>query len=122
MPPDPLSRQAPAPIEGRRLKRALAALAAGDGDLARALSAVGPPPPRHRPAGFASLLDIILAQQVSTASARAIGARLHAALDGAIEPERLLGLDDAALAAIGFSRAKMRYGRGPAPAGATGSP
>jgi DNA-3-methyladenine glycosylase II len=94
------------------LKRALDALAAADGDLARALSAVGPPPPRHRPAGFASLLDIILAQQVSTASARAIAARLVAALEGAIEPEGLLGLDDAALAAIGFSRSKMRYGRG----------
>ncbi len=108
MPPDPISRQAPAPIEGRRLKRALKSLAAADEDLARALAAVGPPPPRHRPAGFASLLDIILAQQVSTASARAIATRLGAALEGVIEPERLLGLDDAALAAIGFSRSKMR--------------
>ena len=121
MPPDPISRQASAPIEGRRLKRALAALAAADEDLARALAAVGPPPPRHRPAGFASLLDIILAQQVSTASARAIATRLAAALDGAIEPERLLGLDDGALAAVGFSRAKMRYGRGLARAVATGT-
>src|SRR6266478_4962355 len=120
MPFDPASRQPAAPIEGRRLKRALDALAAADEDLARAFAAVGPPPPRHRPAGFASLLDIILAQQVSTASARAIAARLAEALDGAIEPEGLLGLDDAALAAIGFSRAKMRYGRGLAHAVATG--
>src|SRR5258707_7537201 len=115
MPPDPLSRQAPAPIEGRRLKRALAALAAGDGDLARALSAVGPPPPRHRPAGVASLLDIILAQQVSTASARAIGARLHAAPDGAIEPQPLLRLGHAELGGIGFKRPQIRHGRRLAP-------
>ena len=113
MPLDPKPRQSgPPPIEGRRLTRALAHLAAADADLARALDRVGAPPPRHRPAGFPALLDIILAQQVSTASARAIATRLAAALDGAIEPERLLGLDDAALSAIGFSRSKMRYGRG----------
>ncbi len=120
MPLNPESRQAGAPIEGRRLTRALAHLAAADRDLALALDVVGPPPPRHRPAGFASLLDVILAQQVSTASARAIAARLAEALDGAIEPAGLLGLDDAALAAIGFSRSKMRYGRGLARAVAEG--
>jgi DNA-3-methyladenine glycosylase II len=100
------------PIEGARLTRALNRLAAADPALARALAEAGRPPPRHRPPGFPALLDIILAQQVSTASARAIAGRLDAALAGRIEPAGFLALDDAALAAIGFSRAKMRYGRG----------
>ena len=59
-------------LEGKALKAALRALGRQDPDLARAIAEVGPPPPRSRPAGFASLLDIILAQQVSTHSYRAI--------------------------------------------------
>ena len=59
-------------IEGKTLAAALRALSRQDPDLARAYKEVGAPPPRSRPAGFASLLDIILAQQVSTHSARAI--------------------------------------------------
>ena len=107
MPPDPVSCQAPGPIEGRRLKRALAELAAADGDLARALAAVGPPPPRHRPAGFASLLDIILAQQVSTASANAIFKRVETNL-APLSAQTVLAADDATLRACGLSFAKMR--------------
>jgi DNA-3-methyladenine glycosylase II len=109
------------PLEGARLTRALGRLAAADPALDRAFAAAGRPPPRHRPAGFPALLDIILAQQVSTASARAIAARLAAALEGRIEPAGFLALDDAALAAVGFSRAKMRYGRGLAEAVQSGA-
>src|SRR5262249_49931769 len=67
------------------------------------------------------LLDIITAQQLSTAAARSIGTRLAAALDGAPEPGPFLALDDARLAAIGFSRAKIRYGRSLAEAVAVGA-
>ena len=66
-------------IEGKRLATALKLLSRQDADLARALAEVGAPPPRSRPPGFASLVDIVLAQQVSTASYRAIAARLGAA-------------------------------------------
>ena len=63
-------------ISGKRLQRALDHLAASDDDLARAIQRVGKPPPRRRPPGFASLLWIIVGQQVSTASANAIWRRL----------------------------------------------
>lgn len=98
-------------IAGRRLTRALDALSAADADLARARAAVGTPPPRGRPPGFAALLDIIIAQQVSVASARAIRGRLDLAA-GPLTAESFLALDDAALRAVGFSRQKMAYGRG----------
>ena len=98
-------------ISGRRLARALDALAAADADLARARELVGAPPPRARPPGFGALLDIIIAQQVSVASARAIRGRLVAAADP-LTPASFLALDDTALRAVGFSRQKAAYGRG----------
>ncbi len=97
-------------IKGKRLRAALDHLTAADPDLARAVSGVGPLPSRARAPGFASLLNIILAQQVSTASARAIWARLQAAADP-LTPESFLALDEATLRAVGFSRQKMVYGR-----------
>src|SRR5262245_22981032 len=110
---------APGPIEGERLATALAALAASDADLARAIAEVGPPPPRSRPAGFASLLDIVLAQQVSTASFRAIAGRLVAAI-GVVTPAGILSLSETELRAVGFSRQKTIYARGIAEAVAEG--
>ena len=98
------------PIEGKRLAVALRVLGKQDADLARALAEVGAPPPRSRPPGFASLVDIVLAQ-VSTASYRAIAARLEAAA-GAITPQSILALGEGGLRAVGFSRQKAAYARG----------
>jgi DNA-3-methyladenine glycosylase II len=98
-------------IEGKRLHAALRTLALQDSDLARAFEEVGAPPPRSRPPGFASLVDIVLAQQVSTASYRAIAARLEAAA-GAITPASILGLGEEGLRGVGFSRQKAVYARG----------
>jgi DNA-3-methyladenine glycosylase II len=64
----------------------------------------------ERPPGFATLLHIILEQQVSLASARAAFDRLRDAAEP-LTPERFLELSDADLLAIGFSRQKARYGR-----------
>jgi DNA-3-methyladenine glycosylase II len=100
------------PLDASRLRMMLDALAAADADLAHALAQVGYPAPRQRDPGFATLLRIILAQQVSTASAAAIWRKLEAALDGEVRPERLLALDDAALRAAGFSAPKAAYARG----------
>jgi DNA-3-methyladenine glycosylase II len=86
-------------------------LADRDPDLARVLEALGPPPLWARAPGFATLVYIILEQQVSLASARAAFLRLEEVLKGAITPENFLMLDDAALRAIGFSRQKTAYGR-----------
>ncbi len=98
-------------LEGKALAAALRALGRQDPDLARAIAAVGTPPPRGRPAGFASLLDIILAQQVSTHSYRAIARRLAQAI-GATTPRSILDLEEGHFRAIGFSRQKVIYARG----------
>jgi DNA-3-methyladenine glycosylase II len=97
-------------ITEETLPEALEALGRLDADFAAAAVAHGPPPLRAREPGFAALLRIIVAQQVSLASASAIWGRLIEAAKP-LTPDTFLGLDDAALGAVGFSRQKMRYGR-----------
>jgi len=81
-----------------------------DADIARIVADFGPPQLIKRPATFATLLLLILEQQVSLASARATFARLKALADP-LTPDNLLALDDAALRAAGLSRQKARYAR-----------
>ena len=85
-------------------------LSARDRSLASVVRRYGTPPLWPREPGFATLLHIILEQQVSLASARTAFERLSAAI-GSPTPPRFLELDDARLKAIGFSRQKARYGR-----------
>lgn len=73
------------------------------------LKQVGALPLRRKPEGFAALLDAIVSQQVSTASAAAIWARVQEA--GYADPQILRGATDEELAATGLSRAKIRYAR-----------
>ncbi len=95
----------------RRLHQALGELAACDPDVARAIERVGLPAPRARPPGFATLLRIITAQQLSTKAAAAIQARLDAAMGGSTAPEAFLALDDATVRVCGLSARKVAYGR-----------
>jgi DNA-3-methyladenine glycosylase II len=90
---------------------ALKALAERDPDIAAALARIGPPPPRDRPPGFASLLRAIVAQQVSAASAAALWARLAAAIDPMV-PEAVALLEIEALRKLGLSRQKALYAQG----------
>jgi DNA-3-methyladenine glycosylase II len=92
------------------LKTALADLTARDPDLARVVAEFGPPPLWPREPGYATLIHIILEQQVSLASAKAAMDRLLAAADP-LTPERFLKFDDSELKRIGFSRQKTRYVR-----------
>ena len=101
------------------LQQALDHLAEADPHMAEAIAEIGPPPPRYRPAGFGTLMDIIIAQQVSTASARAISGRLVERLSK-VTAEGFIGLTDADLRAVGFSRQKTLYGRDLAAAFADG--
>lgn len=80
----------------------------------------GFPPMWDRPPGFASLLHIMLEQQVSLASARASFDRLRALADP-LTAGNLLRLDDPQLRAAGFSRQKTRYARAAATAVVDGS-
>jgi DNA-3-methyladenine glycosylase II len=100
-----------APLTDDTLFDAVGELAARDPRLARIVDAHGPPPLWAREPGFATLLYIILEQQVSLASARAAYNRLADTLNP-LTPGGFLELDDATLLRIGFSRQKARYGRG----------
>lgn len=61
-----------------------------------------------RPLGFSTLLNIILEQQVSLASAKACFDKLTA-FCGEVTPEKLLAMNYFELKAIGFSRQKTGY-------------
>ena len=93
------------------LRAALDRLAGIDADIESALARIGYPTPRQRPRGFATLLRIMTAQQLSTRSAAAIWARLEQACAGEVTAERFAALDNAALQAIGLSGRKMAHGR-----------
>jgi DNA-3-methyladenine glycosylase II len=89
------------------LDAALAALVRLDARFAQALSVAGRPPLRKRPDGFAGLAQIVVAQQVSTASAKAIWDRFSAAFDP-LDPLTLRRARSAKLARVGLSAPKIR--------------
>ena len=82
-----------------------------DKDLAFIFQTYGAPPLWAREATFATLLHIILEQQVSLASALAAFNLLREKLNGAITPDNLLSLTDAEMKACYFSRQKTVYAR-----------
>jgi DNA-3-methyladenine glycosylase II len=95
----------------RTLLSAVRGLANADPALAASVERFGPPPLWAREPTYATLVHLILEQQVSLASARAAFDRLEVALASAIEPRAFLELSDAELRAIGFSRQKAGYAR-----------
>jgi DNA-3-methyladenine glycosylase II len=88
----------------------VAQLAAKDEMLAAIVERHGVPAFWARPTGFATLLLLILEQQVSLASAQAAFTRVDTRVGG-ITPDTLLMLSDAELREDGFSRQKTRYAR-----------
>ena len=94
----------------RRLLAGYRALAKNDKHLARVLELYGPPPLWNRPEGFQTLLQIILEQQVSLASAKACYDKLCRRV-GELTPESLLRSTAAQLRDDGFSRQKAGYAR-----------
>ena len=99
------------PLTVRTLRTAAHRLAEADPQLGASVERYGPPPLWSREPSYATLVHLILEQQVSLASAQAAFDRLRAALGGSVEPGALLRLDDAELRAIGFSRQKAGYAR-----------
>ncbi|MFK8252711.1 DNA-3-methyladenine glycosylase family protein [Ancylobacter terrae] len=113
--PDPRERVAHTLPRGEAIladqdgfERALSDLARLDPRLAPILAATGAPRLRRRAAGFAGLAGIVIAQQVSAASARAIEARLTAVLGGEPDAARVLAAGEAGLRAGGLSTPKIR--------------
>lgn len=89
-----------------------------DHRLAAIVARHGVPDVFRRPPTFATLVLIILEQQVSLDSAAAAFRRLGASAP--IEPGEILALSDSVLSDAGFSRQKMRYVRALASAVASG--
>jgi DNA-3-methyladenine glycosylase II len=101
---------APLPLTDETLAHAVRVLAKRDPDLGAVVKRYGPPPMWARRPGFATLIHIILEQQVSLASAKAAFNKLRAAI-APVTPIRFMLLDDVQLKAIGFSRQKTLYAR-----------
>jgi DNA-3-methyladenine glycosylase II len=97
-------------IDETNLPRIAWKLARQDEHLRYVLDRHGPPPLWAREPGFATLLQIILEQQVSLASAKACFDKLQKRIQ-AVTPENLLISTDAHLRADGFSRQKTTYAR-----------
>ncbi len=89
------------------LDQAIEGLIAIDARWRDALAAAGRPPLRRRPDGFAGLAAIVVSQQVSTASAKAIWERLASALQP-LSPEAVRRARTAKLARAGLSGPKIR--------------
>ncbi|MFC5586194.1 DNA-3-methyladenine glycosylase family protein [Nitratireductor kimnyeongensis] len=87
--------------------RALAGLVALDPRLQSVRDRAGDIPLRRTEPGFASLVSIVISQQVSRASADAIEARLTGLIDP-LTPASILAAGEAPLIAAGLSRAKQR--------------
>ncbi|ETW14610.1 HhH-GPD [Roseivivax marinus] len=84
-------------------------LAEAEPRFAAALEETGPLPLRRSPDGFDQLLNAIVSQQVSVASARAIRQRLVDA--GMTDETRIRATTQEDLRAVGLSRQKARYAK-----------
>jgi DNA-3-methyladenine glycosylase II len=101
---------APAGQPDRKVTHAEAARILADRDpvVARLLAETGPPRMRRaNESHFGTLVRAVVYQQLAGNAAAAIHGRLIAAMDGDVQPERLIELSDETLRAVGLSRAKV---------------
>ena len=80
-----------------------------DEDLRLSRQAIGDPQPRYRPKGFATLLQAIVAQQISTKAAATVWARLTSRLSDEVTAENLLRLEKEDIQNCGLSWRKVDY-------------
>jgi DNA-3-methyladenine glycosylase II len=97
-------------LDEKKLVAACRKLSENDSDLAFIFKTYGTPPLWEREQSFATLVHIILEQQVSLASALAAFNKLKEKL-GEITPENVLNLSDEEMKAAYFSRQKTVYAR-----------
>ena len=95
-------------LTSKTFNDAVSTLAGRDADLGAIVSRFGPPKMWRRNGGYATLVLLILEQQVSLSSAQAACRRLTAAA-GTLTPERVGELSDEEFRAAGVSRQKTRY-------------
>lgn len=96
------------PLTEKSLALAARTLAKRDEHLARILSTYGVPPLWQRATGFATLVHIILEQQVSLSSGRAMFGRLKGSIQPFL-PEQFLQVGESHLRKLGVTRQKASY-------------
>jgi DNA-3-methyladenine glycosylase II len=97
-------------VDENNLPRLAQKLASKDKHLKIVFEKYGAPPLWSREPGFATLLQIILEQQVSLASAKACFLKLSNRI-GSVTPNSVLKSSDSELKSDGFSRQKTAYAR-----------
>jgi DNA-3-methyladenine glycosylase II len=95
-------------LDHARLRAATAILAERDPDLGGIVARLGSPPLWDRPPGLATLIAIVLEQQVSLRSGAAAFERLRLAA-GAVEAGPIVALGETGARAAGLTRQKARY-------------
>lgn len=100
-----------AQLTARSLHAATRTLARRDPDLGAIVWRHGPPPLWSRRPGFATLVRIILEQQVSLAGARTMFERLRANT-GTVTPQAIADFGVDRMRGIGFTRQKASYCHG----------
>lgn len=95
-------------LDQDRFRHAVNALVAGDADLAAVVERHGVPAFWSRPPTFATLVLLILEQQVSLASGKAVFDRLRTRVDR-VTPTTVVGLSQTALREVGMTRQKAGY-------------
>ena len=103
-----ITLKVPTTLNDERLAQAAIELARQDEDLARLLKDHGTPPLWGRQPGFATLVRIILEQQVSLASADAMYRRLTSAIP-AITAQSIIEAGALHLRSFGVTRQKAAY-------------
>lgn len=97
-------------LSAEQIETAITHVAKCDDAVRQGLATVGLPAPRIGEPGFAAMLRIMVAQQLSVKAAATIWARLEALL-GTVTPGSLMAQDDDALRGVGLSRQKAAYAR-----------
>lgn len=98
----------PAALDAVGFEAAVDRLVASDPDLADAVAVAGRPDFWTRPPTFATLVLLILEQQVSLASGKAVFDRLRAVV-GEVVPATVAALDHDDLRGVGTTRQKATY-------------
>ena len=82
-------------------------LALADPDIASLIDKIGIPPQRRRDKGFATLIHILISQQISLQAADSIWSKLKAT--SIISPEGIININYEGLREIGFSHSKANW-------------
>lgn len=101
-------RGASTPLDADRFAHVVDLLVADDGDLAAVVAAAGRPSYWSRPPTFATLVLLVLEQQVSLASGKAVFDRLRERV-GEVVPDAVAVQTHETLRSVGMTRQKAGY-------------